>query len=98
MKKIICIFGVASLSIIFILNLLFTANLNSAEHIEVSFNNFVYVFGVIFTGILIFFIIKIVNKYLYSESGDKSKKKLRKYIFISAFAIYILFILQRIYM
>lgn len=91
MKKIIYICGVIFLSIVIILNLIFTAKLDNSEHIIINFNSFIYVIGLVLGGILIYFITKIGNKYLYKEKDFESKKKIRKWLFIACLTIYILF-------
>lgn len=91
MKKIIHILGILFLMIVIILNLLFVANLDESEHIEIKFNSFVYIIGIILLGILIYFLSKIINEHLYNEDISASKKKYRRILFIVAFAIYILF-------
>ncbi|MCI8620688.1 MAG: hypothetical protein HFJ50_02455 [Clostridia bacterium] len=49
MKKIIYFCGIIALIIVILLNILFTANLNIDEKINIEFNNFFYIFGVIIT-------------------------------------------------
>lgn len=85
MKKIICIFGIIFLGIIIILNLLFTANLKISEEISINYNNWIYTTCNIALAILIFFLTKYLNIYLYG------KEKLKKYIFICTLIMYILF-------
>ena len=55
MKKIIYMLGIIFLTLIVGLNLLFTANLTSEEHIELNYNYWLYITGIIVTGILIYF-------------------------------------------
>lgn len=89
MKKFICFIGIICLAIIIILNLIFTANLDSAEHIAINNNSTIYVVGLILVGVLLFFATKAINKHLYDDTD--SKRKVRKFLFIGAFAIYIIF-------
>lgn len=89
MKKIIWILGIIFLSIIIVLNLLFTTNLDSSEHATVEFNNVVYVIGLIVAGLVLFLFTRFINEYLYKDY--ESKKKLRKYLFIGAIILYIIF-------
>lgn len=91
MKTIITILGMIFLTIIIILNLLFTANLDASEHITIEYNSLLYVIGIILMGVLIFFITKVINRYLYSDENSKLKKRIRKVLFIAALIIYILF-------
>lgn len=91
MKKIIYIFGILALAIVTILNLLFTANLDATEHITINFNNFIYAIGLIIVSILIFLLTKTINKYLYNDETVKTKKNIRKWIFIVSLIIYIAF-------
>lgn len=89
MKKIIYMLGIIFLTLIVGLNLLFTANLTSEEHIELNYNYWLYITGIIVTGILIYFSSKFINRYLYNDF--EGKKKLRKKLFIGAIIIYMLF-------
>lgn len=91
MKKIIYILGILFLAIVIILNLLFTANLDASEHITIKFNNYIYIIGIVLLATLIFFTTRIINKKLYTNEENKSKKKLRTILFILAFSIYIAF-------
>lgn len=91
MKKIIHILGILFLFIIIILNLLFTANLDASEHIEINFNNFLYVLTIIIVELIIYFSSTILNKYLFNNSDSKYKKIVRKVLFFVSLAIYIIF-------
>ena len=90
MKKIVYILGGLFLSIVIILNLLFTANLDASEHIEISFNSISYIVGVILIGMLIYFASKAINKYLCTDVAE-TQKKVRKSLFIGSLVIYIIF-------
>lgn len=80
MKKIIYACGVLFLSIVIILNILFTANLDASEHITINLNNIVYILGLIICGIIIFVFTRFINE-----------KKIRKKLLIAILLIYILF-------
>ena len=84
LNKAMCILGILFLTIIVILNILFTANLDSSEHITIDFNSIIYIIGLIVIGIFLFFITKIIDNKL-------PKTKIRKYLYVGFFAIYIIF-------
>lgn len=88
MKKLVFILGVIFLSIIIIFNLLFTAKLSLSEVISINFNNFIYILGVLFVGLCVFFVTKVVNKFLYDSP---CKLIIRRCLFILFLAIYICF-------
>lgn len=90
MKKIIYVLGIVFLSIIIILNLIFTANLDASEHITINNNNFIYVIGVILLSGIIFISTYFANKLLYKEDLEK-QKKVRKILFISTIILYAIF-------
>lgn len=90
MKKLICIFTIIALLIVMILNILFTAKLDSSEHITIMKNSFIYDIGVILLAIIIYIITEIFNKQLYKNDSEK-KKNLRKRLFISAVVVYSIF-------
>lgn len=90
MKKIIYVFGVLFLSIVIILNILFTANLDASEHITISWNSFIYVIGLIVFGALLFIITKLVDKHLYNDDTE-TKKKIRKILLIVSLTVYVIF-------
>ena len=89
MKKIIYYFAILFLIIISVLNFLFTANLDAGENITINNNSIIYIIGLVLIGILIYYISKIINKYLYEN--EKTKNKLKKILFIITFIIYIAF-------
>lgn len=72
MKKIIYFCTLIFLSIVLILNLTFTANLDLSEHITIKFNSFLYIIGMFILGISLYIINKIINEKLY---GDTEKRK-----------------------
>ena len=91
MKKIIYFIGILCLIVIIILNIIFTARIDNFEHITIKFNNFTYIIGLIILGSFLFFISKIINKYLYKDSNSKSKATNRKYLFLTSLILYVLF-------
>ena len=91
MKKIIYFFGIVFLAIVVILNLVFTANLDAREHIAINFNSFFYVAGLVFLGLFIFLITKLIDKHLFNDTEQKSKKELRIFLFVAALSLYLLF-------
>ncbi len=91
MKKFILFIGVIFLSIVIILNFLFTANLDAKEHVTILGNSLLYVALLVITGIVIFLFTKFINNYLYNGENDEVKKKVRKYLFIAALTIYVSF-------
>lgn len=91
MKKIIYILGILFLGIIIILNLLFTAYLDSSEHVNISFNNWMYTIGVILVALLVYILTKIIDKFLYNNGESRLKKNLRRTLFVIVIAVYIVF-------
>lgn len=89
MKKIIYFCTLIFLSIVIVLNLIFTANLNSSEHITIEFNSFLYIIGIIVLGISLYIINKTINEKLYEDI--EKKKKVRKILFIITISIYAIF-------
>ena len=91
MKKIIYILGILFLGIIIILNLLFTAYLDLSEHVNISFNNWMYTIGVILVALLVYILTKIIDKFLYNNGESRLKKNLRRTLFVIVIAVYIVF-------
>ena len=91
MKKIIYICALVFLSITIIVNLLFTANLDSGEHITINYNSLFYIISLIILGVLMFVCSKFIDKKLYNNENLDSKKKVRKILFIVSIAAYMLF-------
>lgn len=89
MKKIIYIFGVVLLSVIAILNFIFTTRLNTSEEAITGPNSFIYILGLIVVVLLIFFGTRFLNKYLYKDCSEK-KSELRKFLFWGGFSLYII--------
>ena len=69
MKKIIYFFGVIFLSIIILLNIIYTATLDSSEHITITFNSLIYIAGLVIVGVLLYFGSKLLDKYLYNNEA-----------------------------
>ena len=69
MKKIIYFFGVIFLSIIILLNIIYTATLDSSEHITITFNSLIYIAGLVIVGALLYFGSKLLDKYLYNNEA-----------------------------
>ena len=90
MKKIIYVFGIVFLTIVVLINLIFTANLDNGEHIKIEFNSLIYTMGVIVLGITIFGLAKLLNKVLYKDENLQSRKNIRYAIFIIAIVIFII--------
>lgn len=76
MKKLIQILGIVVLAIVVILNIVYTADMNSGEQISINFNSFIYIIGLIITAILIYFITEVINKHLYNGMNEEKKRKL----------------------
>lgn len=91
MKKIIYIIGIFSLVIVFVLNLLMTANLDIFEHITIHYNSIIYILALVLVGTLLFFISNVVNKQLEEEKDIERGKEIRKDFFLVALILYILF-------
>ena len=91
LKKFIYFLGILFLAIIIIINLCFTASINSSEHITINTNSIIYSSGLILIGIIIFVAIKIFNNKLYNDENTKSKNKVRKILFIISLLIYTAF-------
>ena len=87
MKKLICGLTIIFLTIITLLNIVYTAKLDSSEHITIVNNSLIYIVGIIILGIAIFLIAEYINKFLYKNDNEK-KKKLRKRLLITAIVIY----------
>ena len=87
MKKIVYYFGILFVLVVILVNLLFTARLDTSEHVEINFNEFFYIVGAIILSIALLCITYIFNKYLTGE--DEKIKKKRKIIFIISITLYI---------
>lgn len=88
MKKTIYFFGVIFLSTIILLNIIYTATLDSSEHITIKLNSLIYIAGLIIGGTLLYFCSKLLDKYLYD---NETRTKIRKWTFGIVLAIYIIF-------
>lgn len=89
MKKIIYFVGILYLTIIIILNLFFTANLDASEHITININSAIYFVGIILVGTLIYIITKIINIKLHKNANSESR--IKKRLLIGVVVIYIVF-------
>lgn len=89
MKKIIYFCTLIFLSIIIVLNVIFTANLDLSEHITIEFNNFIYIIGMIILAISLYIINKVINEKIYKDI--EKNKRIRKILFISTITIYAIF-------
>ena len=74
MKKTIYFFGVIFLSTIILLNIIYTATLDSSEHITIKLNSLIYIAGLIIGGTLLYFCSKLLDKYLYD---NETRTKIR---------------------
>ena len=90
MKKLIQILGIVALAIVVILNIVYTADMNSGEQISIKFSSFIYIIGLIITAILIYFITEVINKHLYNGINEEKKHKLRKWIVAIAIVLYLI--------
>lgn len=88
MKKIIYTFGIVFLTIVIVLNVIFTAKMNLSEHITIKWNNIIYIIGILIVTLTLFIITNAINKKIYKE---ESKKKVGKILLIISLAIYVLF-------
>ncbi len=89
MKKIIYAVGILFLSIVIILNVIFSANLDNSEHITVNTNTIFYAITLILAVIILYILSKSFNEFLYKD--DEKRKRLRRDLFIFAVAIYLAF-------
>lgn len=90
MKKLIYVFGIAFLTIVILINLIFTARLDNGEHITIEFNNIIYTIGVVALGVFIFVITNFVNNILCNNESSEKKKNIKQALFITALVIYII--------
>lgn len=89
MKKLISIIGMIILAIIILLNTVFTAYMDSSEHITISLNNPIFIIGLLSLVFLLIFATYKIDKYLNKDS--EKYKKIRKIVLIVALCLYILF-------
>ncbi len=85
MKKLIYVIGIICLILVTTLNILFTAILDSSEHIEIKNNTFIYILGIMLFGILIYVITNVIDKKCMNLTSKKKRKLL--IIIISVYAI-----------
>lgn len=82
MRNFIYILALSFLTIIILLNILFTSYLDISEHVEVNYNNFIYDIGIIFLVLLLYFSSKYIDSY------DEQLKKRIITVFLSIFIIF----------
>ena len=63
-KKVIQILGIIALAIVVILNVIYTADMNSGEQVTIKFNSFPYILGLLLMAGIIYGIAKFANKKL----------------------------------
>ena len=90
MKKVIWFIGIVTLSLVVLLNFIFTAKMDSSEHIFINVNNFLYFIGILLLGLFIYFISYFINKKLY-EKDSKTKKKVRISLVIISIIVFLIF-------
>ena len=83
-KKVIQILGIIALAIVVILNVIYTADMNSGEQVTIKFNSFPYILGLLLMAGIIYGIAKFADKKL-------KKKKVRLIIVAVAVIIYLVF-------
>ena len=83
-KKVIQILGIIALAIVVILNVIYTADMNSGEQVTIKFNSFPYILGLLLMVGIIYGIAKFADKKL-------KKKKVRLIIVAVAVIIYLVF-------
>ena len=86
MKKLIYIIAIICLMIILGLNIVFTTDIDMSEHLTVRFNKPLYLIGIIFASVLIFFVCKYINDHLDHENEEK--KRFRNLLLVLAIVIY----------
>ena len=91
MKKLIAVLGIIFLTIIVILNIIYTTDMTASEQITINFNSVLYVVGLIAVGVILFYITYFANKHLFNDTETKNKHKLRVVLFIISIILYIVF-------
>ena len=91
MKKFIAVLGILFLTIIVILNLIYTTDMTASEQITTHFNSVLFVIGLIVVGVILFSITYFVNKFLFHDTETKNKHKLRVALFVIMLLLYIVF-------
>lgn len=91
MKKIVYWVGILFLTIVFCLNLFFSANLDVSEHITINTNSYIYIIGLVLVGVLIYGMTKKINEKIYKDSDFQYKKNFKKYLLIASLITYIIF-------
>ena len=90
MKRLIQVLGIIALLIVVALNIFYTADMNSGEQVSIKANKFIYVIGLLFVALLIYFVTEIINKWLYNGVNEEKKRKLRKAIAAVLIGIYLI--------
>ena len=90
MKRLIQVLGIIALLIVVALNIFYTADMNSGEQVSIKANKFIYVIGLLFVALLIYFVTEIINKWLYNGVNEERKRKLRKAIAAVLIGIYLI--------
>lgn len=67
MKKLVYYIGVLFIALTIIINLVFTAKMQSNEHVDVMFNNIFFLIGTFILAATLFALTNITNKYLVKE-------------------------------
>ena len=93
LKRIIFGLGVIFLALIFILNIMYTTQIDAGEHVTINFNSLIYILGLIVVGLAIFFVSKFIDKHLFNDTEKKSKHITRVILFAIAIVIYIVFMI-----
>lgn len=88
-KKIIYFIGILFITIVLLINLIFTAKMDISEAVSLEYNNFFYLIGVILFTLLLFYITNKLDKLMYKDDSEKTIK-MRKIIFIISIVMYII--------
>lgn len=89
MKRLISIIGIIIIAIIISLNVVFTARMDSSEHITINFNNPIFIIGLLSLVVLLILATYKIDKYLNKDL--EKNNKLRKIALIIALILYIVF-------
>lgn len=93
MKRLISIIGIICLSIVTILNIIYTAYLDKDEHIHILNNSIFYILGIVVLGIFIILITHFIDKNLNENTCEVKRKKIFKISIIVYIVINILWLL-----
>ena len=67
--------------------------MDTGEHITINFNSIIYILGLAIAGLVIFFIAKLLDKWLFNDEEKKHRKELRIILFAVVMLIYIGFMI-----